>query len=74
MEHTQSFFSPSHEAERRLAFEQASASTRIAGHRPTAEFMADVEAVIRGEMTADEARNASLARAKAADAAASTGC
>ena len=54
-------------AERQLSHEQALASTRIEGHEPTAEFLADCEAVVEGTMTPDQARAASLARALAAD-------
>ena len=58
------------EAERRAAHEQALASTRIEGHVPTAEFLADSEAVIAGTMTEAEAGARSLARALAKDLAA----
>lgn len=58
-------------AQRRLAHEQALASTRIEGHQPSPEFLADCEAVIEGTMTRDQARAASLARALAKDKAAS---
>ena len=54
---------PMTEARRRWAHEQALASTRIEGHVPTPEFLADCEAVTQGAMTADQARAASLARA-----------
>jgi len=54
-------------AQRRLAHEQALASTRIEGHLPSAEFLADCEAVIEGSMTTEQARAASLARALASD-------
>lgn len=54
-------------AQRRWAHEQALASTRIEGHQPSAEFLADCEAVIEGTMTNVEARAASLARALAKD-------
>jgi DNA-binding XRE family transcriptional regulator len=57
-------------AQRRLAHEQALASTRIEGHQPSPEFLADCEAVIEGTMTRDQARAASLARALAKDKAA----
>lgn len=57
-------------AERRYAHEQALASTRIEGHQPSPEFLADCEAVVNGTMTRDEARAASLARALAKDTAA----
>ena len=58
------------EAERRVAHEQALASTRIEGHVPTPEFLADCEAVIKGAMTDEEASQRSLARALAKDRAA----
>lgn len=54
-------------AQRRLAHEQALASTRIEGHQPSPEFLADCEAVIEGTMTHEQARAASLARALAKD-------
>ena len=64
------------EAERHFAHEQALASTRIEGHVPTPEFLADSKAVIKGAMTEEQARAASLARAladeRAARAAAAT--
>jgi hypothetical protein len=60
------------EAQRRLAHEQALANTRIEGHVPTPEFLADCEAVIAGTMTREQARAASLARALAKDRAASS--
>jgi hypothetical protein len=52
-------------AQRRVAHEQALASTRIEGHQPSAEFLTDCEAVIEGSMTREQARAASLARALA---------
>lgn len=55
---------------RRLAHEQALASTRIEGHMPSAEFLNDCEAVIDGTMTSDQARAASLERALSKDRAA----
>jgi hypothetical protein len=54
-------------AQRRLAHEQALASTRIEGHKPTPEFLADCEAVVEGTMTIEQAGAASLARALAKD-------
>jgi hypothetical protein len=54
-------------AGRRLAHEQALASTRIESHVPTPDFLADCEAVIEGMMTREQARAASLARALAKD-------
>jgi hypothetical protein len=56
------------EAQRHANLEQALANTRIEGHVPCEEFAADVDAVARGEMSADEAREASLRRALEADA------
>lgn len=61
------------EAERRAAHEQALANTRVSGHQPTAEFLADNEAVIVGAMTESQARARSLARALAQDRAATGG-
>lgn len=52
-----------------MAHEQAMASTRISGHVPSPEFLTDCEAVVVGEMTREEARAASLARALAKNAA-----
>lgn len=54
--------------ERKAAFEQALASTRIEGHQPTPEFLADVDKVIAGEMTDDEMAAESLRRARELDA------
>lgn len=51
------------EHERREAYRQAIASTRLEGHEPTPEFLADRKAVIQGTMTPDQARSRSLARA-----------
>ena len=56
-------------AQRRLAHEQALACTRIEGHQPSREFLADCDAVVEGTMTRDQARAASLARALARDGA-----
>lgn len=50
-------------AERRYAQEQALANTRIAGHVPSPEFLADFDAVVEGNMTCEQAIKASLARA-----------
>lgn len=55
------------EAERRIAMEQALASTRISGHEPTPEFLADCEALINGTLSEDQVRAASAARAAAMD-------
>lgn len=54
-------------AQRRIAHEQALASTQLEGHVPTTAFLADGEAVIAGAMTPEHARAASLARALAAE-------
>ena len=56
-----------HPARPDAALEQALASAAIEGHEPTADFLADAEAVARGAMTPEQARAASLARAQAAD-------
>ena len=53
------------EVERRWAHKQALANTRISGHVPTPEFLADCEVVIVGTMIRDEAQARSLARALA---------
>lgn len=58
------------EAERRWAHMQALANTRISGHEPTPEFLADCEAIIKGTMTQEQAQAASLARALAKERAA----
>lgn len=55
---------------RRQWHEQALASTRLEGHEPTPEFLADCEAVIEGTLSREEARARSLARALAKDQAA----
>ena len=60
------------EAERRIAAEQALANTRIEGHVPTAEFLADFDAFIEGKLTLDEVRARSTERASALDQAART--
>lgn len=54
--------------QRRAAFDQALASTRIEGHEPTQEFLGDCEKVIAGEMTDEEMAAESLRRARALDA------
>ena len=56
-------------AERRFAHEQALANTRIEGHVPVPEFIADLDAVVEGRTTYDEVIAASLARAIGRDAA-----
>lgn len=55
-------------AMRRWHLEQALASTRLDGHVPTAEFLADCEAMITGQLTADEVRARVIRRAQVADA------
>lgn len=54
----------------RWASKQALASGRIEGHIPTTEFLADCAAVNAGNQTMDQLRAASLARALAANRAA----
>ena len=61
------------EAERRIAVEQALASGRLEGHQPTPEFLADMEALVQGQLTSEQVRAASLARALAADQLAGNG-
>ena len=58
------------EARHRYWMEDAIANTRIEGHEPSPEFLADCERLVRGEMPSDEVGAASLRRALAADAAA----
>jgi Antitoxin VbhA len=60
------------EAERRIAAEQALANTRIEGHVPTPEFLADFDAFIQGTLTLDDVRERSTERARALDQAART--
>jgi hypothetical protein len=60
------------EAERRWAHEQALASTRIEGHVPTPEFLADCEEEIRGLITPEEVIARALVRARAEDRAAAS--
>jgi hypothetical protein len=54
-------------AKRRFNMEQAIADARIEGFVPDAEFLAETEAVIRGEMTNDELRERIFARAREMD-------
>lgn len=55
-------------AERRAALDQALASTRIEGHQPSPEFLADCDKFVAGEMTDDEMAAESLRRARELDA------
>lgn len=55
------------ESTRRHAAEQALASTRIEGHVPTPEFLADTEAVVEGTLSPEDAIARSLARAREKD-------
>lgn len=48
--------------QRRVAADQALASTRLEGHVPTPEFVADCQAVVAGTLTTEQARARSLAR------------
>ena len=54
-------------AERRMRLEQALASTRIEGHEPSPDFLADMEALITGELCDEEVRRRIVERAKGAD-------
>jgi hypothetical protein len=49
---------------RQLAMEQALANTRISGHAPTPEFIADCDEVVQGRMTYEQAIAASVERAR----------
>lgn len=49
-------------------FDQAHASSRLEGHIPCDQYLADCEQVICGEITLDELQARSLARALASDA------
>ncbi len=64
------------EQNRRHALDQALANTRIEGHVPSADFLADCEQFAQGRMSTAEVRSASLARAleaqRDADAASGT--
>lgn len=57
-------------AERRAHLDQALASTRLEGHMPTPEFLADCEDYIAGRITRDEIMARSTARALATERAA----
>ncbi|MCH7344478.1 antitoxin VbhA family protein [Pelomonas sp. CA6] len=54
-------------AERRMRLEQALASTRIEGHLPSAEFLADMQAMVTGQLGAKEVRRRIIERAQEAD-------
>lgn len=58
------------EQDRRYSMAQGLATTRIEGHVPSLEFLADCERFARGEITHEDIRARSLARAIAADRAA----
>ena len=60
------------EQDRRRSLAQALANTRIEGHTPSPEFLADCERFARGEITQEDVRAASLARAQAAERGATT--
>ena len=60
-------------AERRMRLEQALASTRIEGHQPSAEFLADMQAMVDGQLSAEEVRRRIIERARAADRRATAG-
>lgn len=50
-----------------MRLEQALASTRVEGHVPTPEFLADMEAMVTGQLSAEEVRQRIIARAQEAD-------
>ena len=54
------------EAKRRMSWEQALASARIEGFEPSAEYLADVEKNIEGELTDEEFHEKYITRAKTA--------
>ncbi|MBB2487500.1 hypothetical protein H5407_19880 [Mitsuaria sp. WAJ17] len=56
-----------------MRLEQALASTRIEGHQPSAEFLADMEAMIDGQLDAEEVRRRIIERAREADRRATAG-
>ncbi|MBB2486263.1 antitoxin VbhA family protein [Mitsuaria sp. WAJ17] len=60
-------------AERRMRLEQALASTRIEGHQPSAEFLADMQAMVTGQLGAEEVRRRIIERAREADRRATAG-
>jgi Antitoxin VbhA len=59
--------SPRSVAQRRLDMEQALASARIEGFVADAEFLADCEAVVTGQLSTEEALQRSKEKALAAD-------
>ncbi len=52
---------------RRMRLEHALASTRIEGHQPSEEFLADMQTLVTGQLGAEEVRRRILERARAAD-------
>jgi hypothetical protein len=50
-----------------MRLEQALASTRIEGHQPSPEFLADMEALITGVLSEEEVRQRVIGRAREAD-------
>ncbi len=58
------------EQDRRRAMAQGLANTRIEGHVPTSEFLADCERYAQGQMTDEQMHAASLERARAIERAA----
>jgi hypothetical protein len=58
------------EHDRRRALDQALANTRIEGHVPSPEFLADCESYVQGGISTEDLRAASLARARDAQRAA----
>jgi len=56
-----------------MRLEQALASTRIEGHQPGTEFLADMQAMVDGQLSAEEVRRRIVARAQEADRLATAG-
>jgi Antitoxin VbhA len=51
----------------RWHLEQALASTRLEGHEPSPEFLADCEAMVTGQISIEEARERIIDRAREVD-------
>jgi hypothetical protein len=50
-----------------MRLEQAPASTLIESHQPNAKFLADMQAMVDGQLSAEEVRGRIIERARAAD-------
>lgn len=69
-----SFTSPQRSlAERRMRLEQALANARIEGHTPSPEFLAETEAIVTGQLSAEDVRRRIIERAQEADRQATDG-